>query len=386
MEGPIDSGSLTSIDAVSKRFTVLGMLVQVDANTTVFDDGAAFDTLAEGDIIEVSGYFDGTQIVATRIEKQSDLDNEFEIKGTVSSYDGSTISLTLQSGGTAGPYDADNAVSEITAGTSGQFVEVKLSDLGSGLEAIEIELDDDDLLDGDEDDIDLYGVLTGDYIAGFMVNDIPLDLSNNPDYEPISLEGNLIEGMEVEVEGSMVNGILIVDEIEAEAENEIEIEALVSEVVYTDNLNGTLTLDMGNGERLTVASNNSTLLEDDSSSDSADDGTFSLSELISGSDFVEVEAYLNDSSELIANKIKRKDPSSETSLEGPVENFVSDSSITLLGISYSFDAQTTFQVDDNLPTTDSSVFFSGLAVGDIVEIKDDEPDLIADEVSRDTSN
>ncbi len=55
-------------DATTKTFTVLGMKVMVDATTTVFDDGAAFDTLAEGDIIEVSGYFDGSQIVASRIE------------------------------------------------------------------------------------------------------------------------------------------------------------------------------------------------------------------------------------------------------------------------------------------------------------------------------
>ncbi len=79
---------------------------------------------------------------------------------------------------------------------------MKLEDTASGLEAIEIELDDDDLLDDNEDEVNLYGVLTGDYIAGFMVNDVTLDLSGSPEYEPISLEGNLIEGMEVEVEGS----------------------------------------------------------------------------------------------------------------------------------------------------------------------------------------
>ena len=385
VEGPIDSGSMVA-DATTKTFTVLGMSVLVDADTTVFDDGATFDNLAEGDNVEVSGYFDGAQIVATRIELQSDMDDEFEVKGTVDSYDGSTIDLTLQNGASVSYNVRSGAESDLVAGDSGQFVEVKLEDTGSGLEAIEIELDDDDLLDDDEDDVELYGILTGDYINGFMVNDVLLDLDNNPEYEPASLENNLLDGMQVEVEGSMVSGILIVEEIEAEAEDEVEIEAMVSDVVFTDNLNGTITLDLGNGITKDVISNSSTLLEDDSSDDSSDDGTFILSELISNSDFVEVEAYLNNSSELVASKIKRKDESSETKVEGPVESFDAGVSITLLDITYTFEADATFQVDDGVPDNDSTLFFDGLTEGDTVEIKDDEPDGIADEVSRETDS
>lgn len=386
IQGPIENFS-PSTDGLTATFTVLGMAVLVEDKVTVFDDedgsdSLSFLTLANGINIEVSGYFDGTQIVATRIEKQSDMD-EFELKGTVASYINSEITLTLQNDVQAGPYDVTStAESEIAEGSSGQFVEIKLN---TSYEVTEIELDDDDLLDDNEDDVDLYGVLTGDYILGFMVNGVPLDLSGTIDYEPDTLENNLLDGMPVEVEGSMVDGILIVDEIEAESESEIEIEAQVTQVVAEDNANGTITLDLNGTDTLTVISDNSTLLEDDSDLDTDGDGSFTLTELTSA-DYIEVEAY-QSGTDLIASKIKRKDSdsSSETTLEGPVEDFDS-SFITLLGITYSFDAGTTFQVDENTPDTDSTVFFSGLVAGDIVEIKDDEPDGVADEVSRDTES
>ena len=62
LEGPIDSGSLVK-SGETATLTVLRMAVLVDANSTVFDDGASFDGLVEGQEIEVSGFFDGTQIV-----------------------------------------------------------------------------------------------------------------------------------------------------------------------------------------------------------------------------------------------------------------------------------------------------------------------------------
>ena len=380
IEGPIDNGSMELIDATTKSFTVLGMTVMIDDNSTVFDDGAAFETLAEGDIVEVSGYFDSTQmlIVATRVEKQDGLDDEFEVKGTVVRYDAdnSTIELELQNG-TAVNYDVSTSVgSEITEGA---FVEVKLKDTGNGMEAIEIELDDEDLLDDNEGEVSVYGVLTGDYISGFMINDVPIDL-NGTEYEPASLEGTLVDGMEVEVEGSMVDGRLIADKVEAEEEGEVEINAKVTNVIYTDNLNGTIKLDMGDDQILEVRSDNSTMLDDDSSSDT--DGTFILEELVAG-DFVEIEAYLNDSSEPVAKIINRKDSSGETSLEGPVEVIGdANSSISLLGITYTFDTDTTFKVDD--VDTNSTAFFDGLIPGDSVEIMDVEPDGIADEVKQET--
>ncbi len=381
VEGPI--ANMQQPNASTKTFTVLGLDVMVDANTTVFDD-VTFDTLANDNVVEVSGYFDGAQIVATRIEKQSDTDLDYELKGTVVSYDGNTISVTLVNGISAGPYDASNATSEIAVGATGVFVEVKLrEDVSGDLTVTEIEADDADSLDGDEEDVSIHGLINVDVDGGLLINTTPFTVTDSTVYEPISLLGALVEGMEVEVEGHMQDGILIAEKVEAEheSEDEIEIEAGVISVAAADLTTGSITLDMNGTQNLTVQTDNTTLFEDDSSSDSDGDGSFTLTEL-SSTDFVEVDAYWNGT-DLVAAKLKRTDTIDATTLKAPVDSYVAESSITLLGITYSL-IGTSYDVDDvNSTSTD---FFNALDVGDIVEIKDVEPDGTAEEADLDQTS
>lgn len=378
VEGPIDSGSLATVDATTKTFAIFGLPVKVDATRTVFDDGASFDTLAEGQKLEVSGYFDGSQIVATRIEKQSDLDDEFELKGTVASYDGSSITLTLQNGAGAGPYNVSpTAELAIPADPTGTFVEIKLLDQGGSLVAVRIESDDDDLLDDDEDDVSIRGTLADDGSGGFLVNGVAFAVSSSTEYEPASLEGNLLAGIEVKVEGHMQSGVLVAEEIETE-DGDIEIEARVTAASFSDAKNGSVTLDLGNSQSLVVHTDNSTMFKDSSSSDLNDDGSFNLGELALGSDFVEIEAYENDAGELIATSIQREDGGANTRLEAPVSSFDPNVSVTLLGITYNVDGGTSYQVHDAV--SDALTFFGSLAVNNVVKIKDAEPDGSAEEL------
>jgi hypothetical protein len=382
VEGPIDTGSLVPVDATTKTFTVLGLDVMVDANTTVFDD-VTFDTLAEGDVVEVSGTFDGDYIVATRIEKQSDTDQDYELKGTVVNYDGSSISLTLLNGMAAGPYDASGASVEGTV-SSGVFVEVKLRDDGAGLSATAIEVDDADSLVGDEEDVSIHGLISGDSASGFLINTTPFSVNDSTVYEPTTLEGTLAAGMEVEVEGYMQDGTLIATKVESEheGEDEIELEARVSSVTATDSTTGSITLDMDGTNTLTVQTDTTTLFEDDSSSDSDGDGSFTLSELTS-TDFVEVDAYWNGT-DLVAAKLKRTDSIEATTLKAPVEAVEPGISVTLLGITYTMDSSTSYDVDD--VSTTSTLFFEALDVGERVEIKDVEPDGTAEEADLDQTS
>ncbi|MCG7960894.1 MAG: DUF5666 domain-containing protein, partial [Candidatus Thiodiazotropha taylori] len=166
LEGPIDNGSLVPGDTLT-TFTILGMAVLADINETVFDDGASYQGLAEGQELEVSGYFDGSQIIASRIELQSDGEDDFEIKGTVASYDEDGIALVLQNGAIAGPYPLSDQVElEIPEDPVGLFVEVELRDQGGILEAVHIEAEDSDRLEDRDDDISLEGILvvSGDQV------------------------------------------------------------------------------------------------------------------------------------------------------------------------------------------------------------------------------
>ena len=356
VEGPIEYLSTDPIDATIKTFTVLGLDVLVDANTTVFDD-TTFDALANDMVVEVSGTFDGAQIVATRIEKQSDTDRDYEIKGTVTHYDGSTISLTLLNGMDTGHYDASSASSEIAVGTTGVFVEVKLTDNGSSLSATEIEVDDADSLDGDEEDVSIHGLISGDYASGFLINATPFRVNDGTVYEPTSLEGTLTAGMEVEVEGYMQDGILIAQKVESEHEGEEEIE-IEAEVISTDPTAGSITLNMNGSQSLSVQTDNSTLYEDSDSLDTDGDGSFTLSELIAGQ-FVEVEAYNTDTG-LVAVKLKREDTLEYSSLKAPLASgdYAPDDFITLLDITYTLNAGT-----DYIPDA------SAIVAGAVIEVK-----------------
>lgn len=381
VEGPIDAGSLTTVDASTRTFSILGLSISADATRTVYDDGASFDSLAEGQKLEVSGYFDGSQIVASRIEKQNDLDDEFELKGNVASYDGSTISLTLQNGASAGPYNiSTGAELDIPADPAGQFVEVKLEDQGGSLLVIRIETDDEDLLDDDENYVSIRGVLSEDDSGGFLLNGIPLDLTASTEYQPASLEGNLVAGMEIRIEGHMQGGILVAGEVESE-DGDILIVARVINVNASDAKNGIVTLDLGNSQSLEVQTDNSTQFEDDSSSDLNDDDSFNLDELAIGTDFLEIEAYRNDAGQLVATGIEREDGGQDTRLKAPVDNFDANVSVTLLGITYSVDGGTSYEIEDT--TTSASNFFGSLNIDATVKVKDTGPDGTAEELDLD---
>ena len=378
VEGPIDTGSLTIVDANTRTFTVLGLLISAHATRTVYDDGASFDGLAEGQILEISGYFDGNQIVASRIEKQSDLDDEFELKGNVANYDGSSVTLTLQNGVSAGPYSVSGTAElDIPADPVGLFVEIKLIDQGGSLLVIKIETDDEDLLDDEDDEVSVRGILEDDGIGGFLINGVSFTVSDSTEYEPESLKNNIVAGMEIKVEGDMQGNVLIADEVESE-HGDIEIEARVIDVVSSDTKNGTVTVDLGNGQSLSVQTDNSTQFEDESASDLNDDESFNLDELAVGVDFVEIEAYRADTGQLVATSIEREDTGRDTRLEAPVDGFDAGVSVTLLGITYSVDGGTSYELND--VSSDSTAFFSVLDINDSVKVTDIQPDGTAEEL------
>ncbi|MCU7907100.1 MAG: hypothetical protein KZQ76_14915 [Candidatus Thiodiazotropha sp. (ex Epidulcina cf. delphinae)] len=375
LEGPIDSGSMVVGDGVT-TFTILGMAVSADISATVFDDGASYDGLAEGREIEVSGFFDGTQIVASRIELQNDSDDDYEIKGTVTGYDGGWITLTLQNGADAGPYAISSAAElEIPSDPMGLYVEIKLDNSSGTPEVVHIEREDDDLIDEDDDDVSLRGILVEDGNGGYSVNGVSFEVSPVTRYEPASLEGNLSGGMEIEVEGIMRDGVLIAREIEAE-DGEVEVKARVSSVQNSDAKNGAITLDLGNGQTLTVGTDNSSMFEDSSDYDHDDDGSFNLNEL-TDSDYVEVELGRSGDQYYVIS-IEREDETSSTEIEAPVGAFTVNDSVTLVGAAFTVHEGTRYEIYDS--STDRETFFSNLEVGNRVDMEDRNSDGSIDEI------
>jgi hypothetical protein len=384
LDGPIEN--LNEIDTDTKSFTVFGQLVIVDAKRTVFDD-LRFDILANGQVVEISGYYEGERLIATRVELEDDDDDDHEVKGVIANYVGTNRFDLLLPSGTLVPVITDGNTSyDLDTGLSnGLYVEVEGLWNGSALVADEID-DADDLLDDDDDDVELKGPLSGNSDSGWLVKGIPVILTSATEYEPSRLKDNLLAGMMVEVEGYMQGGALIAEEIEAYEDDDIEIEAPVLSVIYNegDPKSGTVTLQFPNEQTLEVITNSATLFKDDSDWDLNDDGSFSLDELASRGEFVEIEAYLAGDGSLIATTISREDEISDTKVEALVEDFEKNQFVTVLGVTWTVGSETEYEVDDG--DTGASAFWETIEVGMEIEIEDEAPaNGIADKLELDDS-
>ncbi|MBT3203430.1 MAG: hypothetical protein HOM14_16400 [Gammaproteobacteria bacterium] len=230
VEGPItDIPTLSDDDNNLKNFSVLGLNVTINALTTRFknEDNTVFgfENITQGDVVEVSGYVDliTSSIVATHVEKKgtlSDGTNEVELHGVIEDLEetffimnGFTIDITQ-----IGPNDLE----DIDVLIDGLFVEVEGEYQSDGtIIATEIEGEDDerDEIENSDGHLSLEGVITSfTSTTYFSINGIPVFLDSGVASSEV-LE-QLKVGVQVEVEGIMENGVLQVDEIELEGEEE----------------------------------------------------------------------------------------------------------------------------------------------------------------------
>jgi hypothetical protein len=374
--GPV-SGLTPSADGLIKTLSILGVGVVVDTASTVFDDsspGFSFATLADGNVVKVSGFLDASGTVqATYIEKTADTVN---FGTTAVKLKGSATNVT----GSGGPGDTFTLngitvtilpsadLSDIPGGVSaGAFVAVSGVVTGNtSVDASKIELESQTVgEDGDEVSVEgLVSGFTGD-LGNFLVAGRVVDASG-ANFEPASLQ--LTNGLKVEVEGNISGTTLVADKVEGRG-NEIKIDAIVSTMTTS-----TLTVLLGDGS-ITVNADNQTRIEDSTGGIENP----SLSDL-NGGDFVQIRGFLNDSG-ITASEIHRES-ADDIILQGPVDSVDAGVSITILGVTFLTDISTQFE-DSSDSSITSAEFYSTVTPGDPVKIKDDQPgDGTADEVDR----
>ena len=226
VEGPVNSLSDPG-NGLTKSFSVLGIDVIVNSAGTEFDDsdeaGFSFATIADNDVVELSGFFDGSNVLnATYIKKTDDFDlgsSEVEFKGTADAGTdaGAGDSFTLDGFITVNIRD-DADLSEVPGErvTDSVFVEVdgrltKLNPLT--IEALRIQQEDQDL-DDDAGEAELEGFVS-DFVdnSNFRVDGQPAD-ATDAEFEPDGLVLN--DGLKVEVEGTIEAGILNADKVKRE--------------------------------------------------------------------------------------------------------------------------------------------------------------------------
>ena len=227
IEGPV-SGLVDPGNGLTKSFSVLGVDVIVDSSDTEFDDsnaqGFSFATIAEGDVVEISGLFDGANVLnATYIEKTDDFvpgESEIELKGTPDPGTDAGAGGSFILDGVTVNILADADLSEVPGGrvTDSMFVEVEGTLIGDNpltVDAFRIEQEDEGL-DEDAGEAELQGFVS-DFvdISNFRVDDQRVDASG-AEFKPDDLDLRLSDGIKVEVEGTITGGILIAEKVEEE--------------------------------------------------------------------------------------------------------------------------------------------------------------------------
>ncbi len=230
VEGPVES--IQNIDSNTKKIVVLNQTVIVNALTKF--KGITFDTIAEGDVVEVSGLNDNTGAIwATFVEKTGEFKPGLvvEVNGVVKNL--KSESRTFEINNLTVDYSiADTSALPLGVPTEGLFVEVEGTLDASGGEMMATEIEpEDEIGSNDADEIEITGFVT-DFVSGsaFTVGSQAVQTDENTEYvdgEP----GDIAPGVKLEVEGSLVNGILFAEEVEFWEPDQLEVEGVVTDIV-----------------------------------------------------------------------------------------------------------------------------------------------------------
>ncbi|MBT8126288.1 MAG: hypothetical protein KJP15_02300, partial [Gammaproteobacteria bacterium] len=272
LQGPVSALSLADADGVHRTFNVFGTTVLVNSTTTNFDISGDitttevfdFDSIADKDHVEISGYYDSTgMLIATRVELVSQAFNPgndiIEIKGTITGLSNTSFSLDTIPGLTIDAASAaledlpsDQLSDNIFVEVNGRCTDATCTTVVASL----VEAESDDIsADGE---VELEGIIT-DYVddSNFRVNGRRIDAATAV-REPLSL--TLENDTLVEVEGMLVNDILVATEIKQEG-GEIKIAATVFSVDPATN-SFALELEPVLRQTITVSIDTSTEIED----------------------------------------------------------------------------------------------------------------------------
>lgn len=305
LEGPVSA----LYSGVSKTFAVMGQIVKVDGSTMYHNVNDA-SLLAVNDMVEVSGFPDANGVIlATRIEKKTAVfsagTTTVELKGLVSGLTGSSFTinaLSIDASGVAAPAGIAN----------GSFVEVRgtLAAAAGPMTATFLELEPR-FSAGENEHVEVEGIVT-DYVSlsSFKVNGVPV---NGSALGSVAIANNMM----LEVEGSMVGGVLVAGKGEVEFESTVLLEGDVSAV----GANSLTVL----GQTATVSA--TTEYQDNSA---ANLRTFNFANIATG-DHVIVSGYPGASG-IVATRIERRNASAQAQLKGLVSAATPTTALTIQGV------------------------------------------------------
>jgi Domain of unknown function (DUF5666) len=232
--GPIDS-----VNVATGRIRVLGQAVEVKT-TTVFDVSGGVAALAPGDVVEVYALFDALteRYIATRIELRSSTPSEYRLRGKVDNLN--TASRTFEIGGETISY-ATLPVGDVPSGLAeGMLLRVRLATSRSGGAWVATRLRDGAKRPDEGSHSKLEGLIsTFTSVAQFSVGGVAVTTHGGTEFPDGT---GLAAGLRVEVEGTMLNGVLTASKVEIESDSGREDFDLRGPVEALDPTNQTLTV------------------------------------------------------------------------------------------------------------------------------------------------
>ena len=206
-------GPVSAVDLAAGRLTVLGQTVVVDART-VFDDqlAAGLADVTVDMLVEVHAQYDAANAVyvASRIE-QASASSTYKLRGVVAELD--SASTTFRIGDAVINYAAITTVPASLK--NGAFIRVQVQAVPVAGQWVATALDNGQRRHGeDRDEAEFKGYIT-DWTSAtaFSVDGLPVDASaaSFPDGE-----SGVVLGAFVEVEGSLVGGVLQATKVQVE--------------------------------------------------------------------------------------------------------------------------------------------------------------------------
>jgi len=347
-------GAIQSIPATNDRIVVLGQTVLIDNGTTPQN----ISGLVLGELVEVNGFVTGKGLItATLIEKKT-LSATCEVKGIVENHNSGALTFTIglltvsYIGGTDisdMPNPAGNAWNDL-------LVEVKGSpctQASQPLVATKVEPEGINVANADE--IEVEGAITLFNLPdSFTVNGVPVVTNSNTNFEG-GVAGDLAPGVEVEVEGSLTNGVLT-----------------AKEVSFRDNveIQGNVTVVTGNAPSFTITINGLSPI-----TVSTDAQTEFKQGLVANGDHIRVRGRPTGTNTVIAAEVEKLSSlptvNLQVILEGAVQS-ATNTNITVLGvlIDTSSISDSNFKGPNDV-AIGRTAFFTAVKVGTLVKAQGD---------------
>ena len=209
-------GEITAVDTATNSFVVLEQTVYTDAGTLYDGIAGGFAGLTAGMKVEVYGLRDASGIHATLIEAE-DSDFDEEVRGVVSDLTTDTFKI----GDLTVHYDTTTQAEDGTLAAdlkNGATVEVHFDSAVMANHATKIEFEDNEddefeAHDGDDTEVEGYVSAYDSATGTFTIGDVNVRTTSTTRFEGM---GALANGVKVEAEGTMVNGVLVATEMSFE--------------------------------------------------------------------------------------------------------------------------------------------------------------------------